>query len=142
MGETLSISYSSVQGGLEAIVGDGDVVWGSGSVDMDPRFVRLGYWSEEPLELTEGDYHLRSEGWHWNPDGKSWTYDYVTSPCIDAGDPDSPLGDELLSIPRDPNNEYGVNLRVNMGAYGGTAQASMPPLGWPPWDENALEKDE
>ena len=132
MGETLSISYSNVQGGLEAIVGDGDVVWGPGNIDTDPRFVRLGYWSEEPLELTEGDYHLRSEGWHWNTEGKSWTYDYVTSPCIDAGDPDSPLADELLSVPRDPDNEYGVNLRINMGAFGGTRQASMPPYGWTP----------
>ncbi len=142
MGGTLSISYSNVQGGLEAIVGDGDVVGGPGNIDMDPRFVRLGYSSEEPLELTEGDYHLRSEGWHWNTEGKSWTYDYVTSPCIDAGSPDSPLGDEPLSIPRDPDNEYGVNLRINMGAFGGTRQASMPPLGWPPWDEIALEKYE
>ena len=35
-----------------------------------------------------------------------------------------------MSIPRDPNNEYGINRRINMGAYGGTCQASMPPLGW------------
>ncbi|MHC4355477.1 MAG: right-handed parallel beta-helix repeat-containing protein, partial [Planctomycetota bacterium] len=133
MGETLSISYSNVQGGLEAIVGDGDVVWGPGNIDMDPRFVRLGYWWEEPLELTEGDYHLRSEGWHWYSEGKSWTNDYVTtSRCIDAGNPDSPLGEELMSVPRDLDNEWGVNLRINMGAYGGTAQASMPPLGWTP----------
>ena len=129
-GETLSISYSNVQGGLEAIVGDGDVVWGPGNTDVDPYFVRLGHWSEEPLELAEGDYHLRSEGWHWYTEGKSWASNYVTSPCIDAGDPDSPLGDELLSAPRDPDNQYGENLRINMGAYGGTAQASMAPLGW------------
>ena len=54
----------------------------------------------------------------------------MTSPCIDAGDPDSPLRNELLSVPRDPDNEWGENLCINMGAYGGTAQASMPPLGW------------
>ena len=41
-----------------------------------------------------------------------------------------PLGDEPLSIPEDPNNEYGVNLRINMGAYGGTAEASIAPHGW------------
>jgi hypothetical protein len=40
--------------------------------------------------------------------------DDVTSPCIDAGDPNTPIGDELF-----PNG--GV---VNMGAYGGTAEAS------------------
>ena len=62
----------------------------------------------------------------------SWTYDNITSRCIDAGDPASPLGDEPMSVPRDPNNEYGINLRINMGAYGGTAQASIPPHDWFP----------
>ena len=131
VGETLSVSYSNIQGGLDAIVRDGDVVWGPGSINMDPYFVGLGTWWEDPPELTEGDYHLSSRGWHWNTEGKSWTWDEtMTSPCVDAGDPDSPLGEELLSVPRDPNNEYGENLRINMGAYGGTAQASMGPLGW------------
>jgi hypothetical protein len=35
-----------------------------------------------------------------------------------------------MSVQRDPNNVYGVNLHINMGAYGGTAQASMAPHGW------------
>ena len=43
-----------------------------------------------------------------------WTLDNVTSPCIDAGDPTTPVGPEP-----DPNG--GV---INMGAYGGTNQAS------------------
>jgi hypothetical protein len=30
----------------------------------------------------------------------------------------------------DPNNEWGINLRINMGTYGGTAEASMPPYEW------------
>ena len=47
--------------------------------------------------------------------------DDVTSPCIDAGDPNSYLGDEPF-----PNG--GV---VNMGAYGGTAQASKSYFGQP-----------
>jgi hypothetical protein len=101
-------------------------------MDIDPGFVRLGYWVNEPLELIEGDYHLRSEGWRWNQEGKSWTYDYMTSPCVDAGNPETPLGEELMAVPRDPYNEYGVNVRINMGAYGGTVQASMPPCGWAP----------
>lgn len=49
--------------------------------------------------------------------------DDVTSPCIDAGDPNSPVGDEPM-----PNGG-----RVNMGAYGGTAEASKSP-----YDEAAL----
>ena len=71
-----------------------------------------------------------SEGHRWDRDAEIWVYDRVTSPCIDAGDPASPLGDELMSVPRDPDNRYGVNARINMGAFGGTSQASMPPLGW------------
>ena len=46
-----------------------------------------------------------------------WTFDDVTSPCIDAGDPTMEPSAE-----RAPNGE-----RINMGAYGGTNQASMSP---------------
>ena len=35
-----------------------------------------------------------------------------------------------MSVPPDPLNEYGLNLRINMGAYGGTVQASMAPYNW------------
>jgi hypothetical protein len=45
--------------------------------------------------------------------------DEVTSPCIDVGDPMSPIGLEPF-----PNG--GV---VNMGAYGGTAEASKSYFG-------------
>lgn len=91
-------------------------------------------FSENPLfvDAANGDYHLKSQGWRWNESNESWTWDEITSPCIDAGDPCSPLGDEPMSIPRDPNNLFGINKVINMGAYGGTPQASMPPLGWIP----------
>ena len=98
---------------------DGDQGQGN-IISADPLFV----------DAENGDYHLKSEGWCWSTKTKSWTYDYVTSRCIDAGDPTSPLGDEPMSVPRDPNNIYGINLRINMGAYGGTCQASIPPHGW------------
>ena len=109
---------------------DGDP--GEGNLSADPLFI----------DANNGDYHLLSAGWCWSTPTNAWTYDSITSPCIDAGDPDAPLGDEPLSIARDPDNEYGENRRINMGAYGGTAQASMAPLGWIPWDENALGENE
>ena len=73
---------------------------------------------------------MKSEGWRWDSIRQRWDYDDVTSRCIDAGNPGSPLGDELLSVPDDPNNEWGENLRINMGAYGDTEQAGMPPYNW------------
>jgi len=72
-------------------------------------------------------------------DGSSW-YPFngavycengsTASRCIDAGNPGSPLGQEPLSVPDDPNNKWGENLRINMGAYGGTKQAGIPPYDW------------
>jgi hypothetical protein len=48
----------------------------------------------------------------------AWVVDEVTSPCIDAGDPaDAGWQGEL----------WPHGGRINMGAYGGTAQASMSP---------------
>lgn len=133
-GGTLNISYCDVQGGLGGISGAGIVNPGPGNIDTDPCFAQLGYWQEEPFELIEGDYHLKSEGWRWRgilAHGSYWTYDYVTSRCIDAANPGSPLGQEVMTVlPDDPENEWGENLRRNMGAYGGTAEASMPPYGW------------
>ena len=128
-------TYSCVQGGWP----------GLGNIDADPCFVEPGDWvnANDPNIVVEpndpnavwvdGDYHLKSQGWRW--DNKftppRWKYDYVTSRCIDAGNPGSPLGDEPLNLPdEDPNNDWGENLRINMGAYGGTAEASMPPYDW------------
>jgi predicted outer membrane repeat protein len=94
----------------------------------------VGNFYANPLfvDYTNGDYHLKSQGWRWSESSESWTWDEITSPCIDTGDPCSPLGDEPLSVPRDPYNMYGLNKRINMGAYGGSSQASLPPLGWNP----------
>jgi len=57
---------------------------------------------------------LKSQAGRWDSDSQSWVVDDVTSPCIDAGDPGTPVGLEPL-----PNG--GI---INMGAYGGTAEAS------------------
>ncbi len=112
-GSTIAIAYSDVQGG-----------WlGEGNIDVNPDFVQAGYWTQpsprQPSERNwiEGDYHLKSEAGRWDPNSQSWVVDNVTSLCIDAGDPNSPVAFEP-----DPNGS-----RINMGAYGGTAEASKSP---------------
>ena len=126
------VSYSNIEGGWA----------GAGNIDADPCFAQAGYWADatdpnitvEPngpnAIWVDGDYHLNSSGWRWVPETNDWDWDIVTSRCIDAGNPGCSLGDELLSVPDDPYNEWGINLRINMGAYGGTSQASMGPHGW------------
>ena len=84
---SITISYSDIQGGESGIVtnNNGTVYWLDGNIDVDPLF-------EEPLN---GDYHL------------SWANfpisDSTKSPCIDAGNPSSPL---------DPDGTI-----ADMGAY-------------------------
>ncbi|MCK4627814.1 MAG: PD40 domain-containing protein [Sedimentisphaerales bacterium] len=56
-----------------------------------------------------------------------WVVDDETSPCIDGGDP--------ATYPMDEPNPNGG--RINMGAYGGTGQASKSERPWPnPCDIN------
>jgi len=112
------ISYSNIQGG-----------WvGEGNIDLDPGFVAQGTWDvngtpEDPNDdlWVEGDYHLLSEAGRWDGDTESWVRDAVTSPCIDAGDPNSPIGTESF-----PNGG-----RPNMGAYGASEEASRTFFGEP-----------
>ncbi|MHC4745514.1 MAG: right-handed parallel beta-helix repeat-containing protein, partial [Planctomycetota bacterium] len=113
--------------------------WGGlGNIVEDPCFVSPGYFEPGGPPYyniydgawIDGDYHLKSEGWRWDSRRGLWTWDNVTSRCIDAGNPASSLGYEPPGIPGDPNNDWGRNVRINMGAYGGTAQASIAPKGW------------
>ena len=76
---------------------------GIGDISVDPLFADPG----------NGDFHLKSEYGRWN--GSAWVKDDVTSPCIDAGDPSSDYSNE-------PDYPGG---RINMGAYGNTAEASL-----------------
>jgi predicted outer membrane repeat protein len=114
-----SISYCNVQGGW----------FGEGNTDVDPRFVELGDWDtnntpEDPNDdvWVDGDYHLSSQAGRWDSNSQSWVMDDVTSPCIDAGDPNSPIDTEPF-----PNGG-----RVNMGAYGASVEASKTYFGSPP----------
>ena len=81
------------------------------NIYVDPQFV----------DPNAGDFHLKSQAGRWDPVSSSWVKDDVTSPCIDAGDPNSPVGDEPF-----PNGG-----RINMGAYGGTVEASKSYFGRP-----------
>jgi hypothetical protein len=67
------------------------------------------------------DYHLKSHGGRWDADHQNWVLDDVTSPCIDAVDPASPVGGE----------PFPSGGKINMGAYGGTPEASKSYFGQP-----------
>ncbi len=78
---------------------------GAGIIDADPYFA----------DVTSGDYHLKSQAGRWDPSQEEWVKDANTSPCIDSGAREYDWTAELW-----PNGK-----RINMGAYGGTPQASM-----------------
>ncbi len=99
----LTVTYSDIQDGAT----------GAGNIDADPLF------------RAPGDYHLKSEGWSWDVPPGQWTWDDATSPCIDAADPVASLGQEIVCNPDDAFGERAVNNRLNMGVYGGTAEASL-----------------
>jgi hypothetical protein len=123
-----TVTYSDVQGGWE----------GDGNIDADPLFVALGRLTDASSETSQvpalngrlgwvaGDYHLKSQGWRWSSKDAEWVSDDVTSPCIDAGDPALLLLGEPLTSPKDATAAV-VNTRIDMGAYGGTAEASLAP---------------
>ncbi|MGB2806145.1 MAG: hypothetical protein WBC22_00265 [Sedimentisphaerales bacterium] len=109
---TITITYSDVQGGSTGVYVDPNSTlnWGVGNIDADPCF----------SDVNNGDYHLKSQAGRFDANSKSWVQDNVTSHCVDAGNPGCPLGDEPV---RNGN-------RRNMGAFGGTAEASKSPTYW------------
>jgi len=68
----------------------------------------------DPLFASSTDGHLKSTAGRYNPATETFVTDGVDSPAIDAGDPASAFANEPA-----PNGG-----RVNLGAYGNTAQAS------------------
>ena len=99
----------------------GGVTKGQGDIIAEPLFASNGYWdnNQTPDESddfwVDGDYHVTSQAGRWSPGDQIWINDSLTSPCIDAGDPNSNWTAELWPHGR----------RINIGAYGGTVQASM-----------------
>ncbi|MBW8038861.1 MAG: hypothetical protein FVQ85_02545 [Planctomycetes bacterium] len=97
--------YSCIESGGE----------GEGNMDVDPLFA----------DANGGDYHLLSARGRYVPESDKWVLDQVTSPCVDVGDPEHDPGYERV-----PNGG-----RINIGAYGGSAYASVSE--WPiPGDLN------
>jgi len=88
--------------------------WDIDSLSLDPLFA----------DPDNGDYHLMSIEGRWDPAAAGgaggFVADSITSPCIDAGDTS-----DAVSTETDPNGG-----RINMGAYGGTAEASRSLERW------------
>lgn len=98
IGNDIIVSYSDISDNT-------DHIWpGIGNLNTEPLFA----------DPNNGDYHLLSQAGRWEPDLQQWVRDDVSSPCIDAGDPTEWVGDEPA----------GSGGRINMGYFGGTAQAS------------------
>jgi hypothetical protein len=107
-----TVSYCNVQGGWPGIC----------NIDVDPLFARSHRLETNSILANasndmevEGDYHLKSKAGRWDPLKEDWVIDEISSPCIDAGEPGCPIGCEPS-----PNGDV-----INMGFYGGTAEASM-----------------
>lgn len=103
-GGSADVSYCCIQGL--------DTFTGTGNIGDDPCFA----------DVDANDFHLKSQAGRWDPNSESWVTDSTTSPCIDAGNPADPIGLELF-----PNG--GI---INIGAYGGTTEASKSYFGTTP----------
>lgn len=106
-----SVTYCDVQGGQTGVFDPCEhLVWGQGNIDANPYFASF----DPNGDPNVWDFHLQSAYGRWNQNSQTWLTDSNTSPCIDAGDPNSDWSSEPW-----PNGK-----RINMEAYGGTAQAS------------------
>ena len=99
------VLYSDIQGGYS----------GQGNMDADPLFA----------SAADADYHLKSRLGRYESLTDTWVTDGEHSPCIDAGDRLDPVG-----VPLDVGGAVALaepwtnGKRINMGAYGGTVEAS------------------
>lgn len=112
-GAATSVDYCNIKGGPLDVYDPGNLLaWGRGNIDADPCFANA----------AGGDCRLKSQAGRFDADHQRWTIDETTSPCIDTGDPMSPIAHEPF-----PNG--GI---INMGAYGGTPEASKSYFAKPP----------
>lgn len=83
--------------------------------NFEPASATGNLFGQDPCfaDAANHDYHLKSEYGRW--DGTQFEKDSITSPCIDAGDPNSDYSNEPM--------ENGG--RINIGRYGNTAEASL-----------------
>jgi len=110
----ITVRYSDVQGGKAAVKhdpNDGTLLYETNNIDVDPLFVLFDIGGDP----NSWDFHLQSKAGRWDVSLGEFVKDSATSECIDSGDPTLDQADEL----------WPHGLRINMGAYGGTAQASM-----------------
>ncbi|HUW33165.1 MAG TPA: S8 family serine peptidase, partial [Planctomycetota bacterium] len=117
----VTVTYSDIEGEEEDAQVDAGctLTWGAGNIDADPKF-------NDP---EERDYHVKSIYGRWDPAESDWDYeDTETSPCVDAGDPAAPF----------PNEPGPSGYRINMGAYGNTAEASKYQM-WPVQGDSNLD---
>ena len=118
-GSHVTVMYCDVEGGQgsASVSANSTLTWGAGNINIDPQFA----------STSSHDFHLKSQAGRWNPATQSWITDGATSPCIDAG---------TSYLVDDPKYRYSGLIdwrgelwphgeKINMGAYGGTAQASM-----------------
>ena len=127
-----TVSYGKIGGiysyGTDIAVAN-SIIWGNGKslyispstlsvtyCDIEGGYTGEGNFSADPQFAGGGDYHLQSRigryNWQW---GWLYGYDSYDSPCIDAGD-------LIASVAQEPGSN---GDRLNIGAYGGTAEASM-----------------
>ncbi len=113
LGSSASVYYSDVQEGQTGVFVDpcSTLNWDESNISKDPNFALFG----PGIEADLWDFHLISEVGRWDASIEDWVKDQFTSSCIDAGDPNSDYASEPW-----PHGGH-----VNMGAYGGTQQASM-----------------
>jgi len=129
----LTVQYTDIVAGDTAISDPRHtMIWGTGNMAVDPLFVDPGYWADaydpnvavEPNDANvvwiNGDYHLQSQAGRYDAATQAWVQDSANSPGIDAGNPATRFEPEPS-----PNG-----LRINLGAYGGTTEASMSPTSW------------
>lgn len=117
-----NVHHTNLVGGQAAIYDPENLWrWAPGNVDVAPGFADPGRWDPNGTpddrnddRWVDGDYHLKSATGRWHPVTRSWVLDAVASDCIDAGDPNT-----LTRYEPSPNGGL-----VNLGAYGGTSQAS------------------